>query len=104
MGRRIKLTVAVVLVVIAIPAGRWVRHTRPWESATKRVHRLCGECGLTAAETNRMIDQSSHPTLIREQALRSFYATFDNDADSRLCRPCAEAILDAAGVAASCGE
>ncbi len=59
---------------------------------------------MTAAETNRMIDQFSHPTLRREQALRLFYATFENDADSRLCRPCAEAILDAADVAASRGE
>jgi hypothetical protein len=77
MVKRLKIITAVALVLIAIPAGRWLRHTRPWESATERAHRLCGECGLTATETNRMIDQLSHPTLRREQALRLFYATFD---------------------------
>lgn len=48
MANRLKLISAVVLVVIAIPAGRWVRHTRPWESAIQRVPRLYRECGLAS--------------------------------------------------------
>ncbi len=75
MARRIKLTVAVVLVVSAIPAGRWVRHTRPRESATERAHRLCSECGLTPAEIDRLIDPFSHPTLTRGPAIELFYDT-----------------------------
>ncbi len=104
-ARRFKLAAAVVLVVLAIPAGRWMRHARPWESAKARAHRLCGECGLEADEIDGLIDESSHPTLTREQAMELFYDTFDNDdPDPRSCEPCAEAVLDAAGVAASRGE
>lgn len=55
MANRLKLISAVVLVVIAIPAGRWVRHTRPWESAIQRVPRLYRECGLDDDEINRLI-------------------------------------------------
>ena len=56
MSNRLKLIAAVVLLVIAIPAGRWVRHARPWETSTQRAHRLCSECGLDDDEIDRLID------------------------------------------------
>ncbi len=36
MSNRLKLIAAVVLVVIAIPAGRWVRPSRLWRRAALR--------------------------------------------------------------------
>ena len=96
-AKRIKLGIAVALVVLAIPAGRWLRHARPWESAKARAHRLCGECGLTPEEIDGLIDEFSHPTLSREQAMELFNGTFDeDDPPAELCEPCANAVLDAA--------
>lgn len=63
MARRINLAGAVALVVLAIPAGRWLRHAKPWESAKERAHRLCGECGLTPEEINGLIDELKDATL-----------------------------------------
>jgi hypothetical protein len=96
MANRLKLIAAVVLVVIAIPAGRWVRHTRPWESAIQRAHRLCREGGLDDDEINRLIETKSDAGLTREQELDLLYATFEDRADAELCEPCAEAVLDVA--------
>ncbi len=97
MARRFKLAAGVALVVLAIPAGRWMRHARPWESAKARAHRLCGECGLEPDEIHGMIDEFSHPTLRRGQAIELFYDTFDDDdSGPRSCEPCAEAVFDAA--------
>ncbi len=97
MARRVKLAVAVVRVVSAMPAGRWVRHTRPWESPIQRAHRLCRECGLDDDEVDRFIDTKRNAGLTREQELDLFYATFEDEADAELSEPCAVAVLDAAG-------
>ena len=95
-AKRIKLGVAVALVVAAIPAGVWLRVVRPWETLTERAHRLCGECGLTPDEVDGLIEEFSHPTLRREQAMELFYAMFKDQADAEVCEPCANAVLDAA--------
>ena len=97
MANRLKLIAAVVLVVIAIPGGRWVRHTRPWESPTERAHRLCRECGLDDDEIDRLIAEKRIAGQTREQELDLFYATFESGAIAELCEPCVEAVLDAAG-------
>ena len=75
-GRRIRIAGAVALIALAIPVGRWLRHNRPWESARARAHRLCVESGLTRGEIDGLIEEFSHPTLRREQAMELFYATF----------------------------
>ena len=96
-AKRIKIGVAVALVVLAIPAGLWLRVERPWETLTERAHRLCIECGLTPDEVDGLIDEFSRPTLRREQAMELFHATFDeDDPPPKLCEPCANAVLDAA--------
>ena len=59
MARRIKLAVAVALVVSAIPTGRWAWHTRPWEAPVDRAYRLCGECGLETAKIDWLIGRDS---------------------------------------------
>lgn len=97
MANRLKLIAAAVLVVIAIPAGRWVRHARPWESSIQRAHRLCRECGLGEDEIGRLIAAKMNAGQTREQELDSFYATFENRANAEPCGPCAEAVLNAAG-------
>ncbi len=49
-------------------------------------------------EINRLIDDMEHSTLSRDQNLELFYGTFDDgDPDPELCKPCVEAVLDAAG-------
>jgi hypothetical protein len=52
---RIKIIPAAFSVLAAIPAGRWVWHTRPRESATERAHRVCGAYGLGADEIDRVL-------------------------------------------------
>ena len=95
--RRIILALAFFAVVVAWPTGRWVRNTRPWESATERAYRTCSECGLDAGEVDRLIDTMRHSALTREQGLELFFSTFDEPAAAELCVPCAETIMHAAG-------
>ncbi len=93
MARRAKLGLAVGLVLIAVPAGRWVRHTLRWQSPTERAHRLCRECGLDDDQINRLIDTKRDAGLTREEELNLLYAPFGDRAEAE---PCAEAVLDAA--------
>ncbi len=97
MARRIKFAAAVGLVVIAIPAGRWMRHTRPWETPTERAHRLCDTCGLDDDQIDQLMDEFGDPTLSREQALALFLDSFENPAAAEPCMPCVEAVMDATG-------
>ncbi len=60
------------------------------------MRRLCSECRLDDAETDRLIDTTQHATLTREDLLALFYDTFEKLADAEHCEPCAEAVLDAA--------
>ena len=41
----------------------WLILGRPWESPTEWAYRLCGECGLTSDEVDRLIDVNRHSTL-----------------------------------------
>jgi hypothetical protein len=85
-----------VLVVLAFPAGRWVR-SRYWESPEQRTLRLCRSCGLNDTQITALIDDIRHTTLTREAALALLFATFGNAADAEMCLPCGEAVLTAAG-------
>lgn len=85
--RRIMLAAAFFAAVVAWPVGRWDRQTRPWETLTHRVHRLCDKCGLDDDEIDRLMDEIGDPALSREQALALFFDTFENPAlASRACR------------------
>ncbi len=93
--RRIKLFAVLALVIIAWPAGRWVK-SRPWESPIKRAYRVCGDCGLAPDEIGNLIVGLSGTTVTREQALALYRATFEEPEDAELCLPCAEAVVEAA--------
>ena len=90
-----KLAASIVLVVIAWPAGRYVK-SRPWESPIKRAYRHCGECGLARDEIGNLIVGLSGTTVTRGHAIELYRATFDKPEDAELCLPCAEAVVDAA--------
>ena len=83
--------------IVAYPASRWVRNARPWESPTRRAHRICEQCGLDPVVVDGLIDTMQHSTLTREQSLELFFSTFDEPAAAELCVPCAETIMHAAG-------
>ncbi len=86
------------LIPAAFCAGLWLRWTRPWETPTQRAYWLCSECGLEVDQIDRLIDDMKHSTLARDQNLELFYGTFDDgDPDPELCKPCVDAVLDAAG-------
>jgi hypothetical protein len=91
----VKIIVVAMLIPVGFLTARWIRSARPWETLTDRVHRLCRECGLDIDAIDRIIDDVRHSTLTRQENLGLFYATFQRRADAELCRPCAEAVLDA---------
>ena len=70
---------------------------RPQETPTDVAYRICGACGLDAAEVDKLIDDARRSTLSREENLQLFRATFEMREDAELCVGCAEAVLDAAG-------
>ena len=102
MGRRIKFAAAVVVVLIATPAGRWMRRTRPWETPIESAYRVCGECGLATAEVDGLIREVRGGELGREQAIKLWVRTYDDPARleqaRELCGGCVDAVLDAAGL------
>ncbi len=95
MARRSTKTIAAMLPVMAAIAG-WLILARPWESPTERVYRVCDACGLVAHEVDWLIDANKNSTLTREQSLELFYVTLEDRRDLEPCKPCAEAVLDAA--------
>ena len=98
MAKHAKTILAAAMIPIAFGAGLWLRFTKPWESPTGRAHRLCRACGLDDAEIKWLIDAKSGTEQTREQELELFYDTFEQRAEAELCEPCAEAMLDAAGL------
>ena len=66
------------------------------------VYVVCEDCGLSAAETDELIEimRESGKIQTRAELLASYAATFDESpADGSVpCDDCAEAVLDAAGV------
>ena len=90
-----KLVASIVLVLIALPVGRWVT-SRPLEASIERAYQLCGECGLAPDEVGRLITGLKGTTLTREQAAELYRDTFEKPEDAELCLPCAEAVAEAA--------
>ena len=77
--------------------ARSVNHPPREETPAERAYRRCGDCGLDRARVDRLIDDASHSMLDRDGLSALFQATFKGDDDDReLCRPCIEAVLDAA--------
>ncbi len=74
----------------------WIVLARPFESPRDKALRLCGECGLEAAEIDWLIDGSRHTTLTQAENLALFRAQFERPADADFCQDCAVAVMDAA--------
>ncbi len=84
---RIRLVVAFMLVLMAYPAGRWLRSARLWESPMQRAHRICGQCGLGPVVVDELIETMRHSKLTREQKLELFFGIFEDPSDaSCVCR------------------
>jgi len=92
MRRNRRLAVGLLLLATLIV----VVYRPPRHTLTERAHILCEDCGLTVAETDRLIDTMRYAEGDRAALLSDFYGTFDDGGDPEPCRPCAEAILDAA--------
>ncbi len=93
---------AIVLVVVLIVGFR-IAAERPWESPTTRAYRLCSECGLTAGEVDGLIEtmQAAGEHKTRDELFEAWLDTYEDEEERfralDLCRPCTEAVLDAAG-------
>ncbi len=74
---RRRLAVCILVAVVIALVIFTVAHRRPWESATTRAYRLCGECGLTAGEVDELVDSGRHSTLNREQRAELFYSRYE---------------------------
>ena len=64
-----------------------------------RAFRICEACGLEDDEIASLIDVKSRSSLSREQEIELFDSTFKGNyqwANSEMCLPCVEAVLDAA--------
>ncbi len=103
MAKRSTKTVAGLLPVMFAVSG-WMFLARPWESPVDRAYRLCGECGLPSSEVDGLIGVMRENPKTRAEKLEEFRRLFDDPLDLEYCEPCAEAVLDAVSVAASCGE
>ena len=88
-------------ILIGVGIGLAIGFARPWESTTDRAYRRCSHCGLDRSEVDLMIDDCRHSVLDRARLTAMWEATFDApdrlETGRKLCLPCAEAILDAAG-------
>lgn len=94
-GRRARITI-LSLATLGI-AGLWAFQRRPLESPTHWAYRLCPPCGLEDAEIAQLIDDARHSGPDRAAMLELWANTFrPTDAHHELCRPCTEAVLDAA--------
>ncbi len=82
--------------VLTIGVGVWVVLASPVESPRDGAHRLCGECGLSVADVDGLIEASRHTTLTRAENLARFRAQYERPADADFCEDCAVAVLGAA--------
>ncbi len=103
MAKRSTKAVVGMLSVLFAVSG-WLFLTRPWESPTERAYRVCSGCGLSNTEVAWLIGVMRESPKIRAELLEDFRVWFADPGDLTWCEPCAEAVLDAAGVAASRGE
>ncbi len=60
------------LFLAAFGIGVWIVFARPFESLRGKAYRLCGECGLSVAEIDGLIDGSRHTTSTRAENLALF--------------------------------
>jgi len=97
MTDRTKVTISALCLPVALGLGLAVRWTRSWDSPNQRAIRLCRECDLAAAETQGLVEAMRGAPATREVKLAEFYATFPDRAAAEPRKPCAEAVLDAAG-------
>ena len=78
----------------------WLFLARPWESPVDRTSRLCGECGLSVSDVDRLIAENRASTLTRDEAVKLWEGTYSDPdvlADAReLCMPCVDAVIRAA--------
>ncbi len=95
MGRRSTRTIGAMLPVMAAIAG-WLILTRPWETPTERVYRVCSECGLSTTEVAWLIGVMRESPKTRAEKLEDFRVRFADPDDAAWCEPCAAAVLDAA--------
>lgn len=96
MRRVIPAILIGIVLFVAVPlVSRYVLSSkRPSD-----VYELCGECGLTEAEIDRMIEAKRQSPLSRAEEIAAFEATFTDPGGqaSAECLACAELILDRAG-------
>ena len=79
------------LFLLMFAVGVWIVFARPFESPRDKALRLCGGCGLDAAEIDGLIDDMRHTTLTRAENLALFRPQFE-----RVSEDCAVAVLVAA--------
>ncbi len=87
---------AACLLLLTFGVSVWIVLARPFESPRDKALRLCGECGLEAAEIDWLIDTMRHSTLTRAENLALFRAQYERPADAGSCEDCAFAVMDAA--------
>ena len=97
MTKRSTKTVGAMLPIMAAIAG-WLILARPWETLTERAYRVCSECGLSTTEIAWLIGVMHEHPKTREELRGDFRVFFDDPDDLAWCEPCAEAVLDAAGL------
>jgi hypothetical protein len=85
----------IILSVILMVGAALVLNLRG-ESAARKAHRLCEDCGLTKSDTDGLIETMRGAPGSREALLESFFKTFPKRDDAEPCLPCANAVLDAA--------
>jgi hypothetical protein len=64
---------------------------------TQVAYDLCGACGLTQGEVEKIIDDAARSALTEDQQRELYFATFEDREDAGACLPCVEAVLTAAG-------
>lgn len=83
---------AVVTLAVCGPAV-WLSKSRTWESATEPAYRECALCGI---DVGQWIDDNAHSTLSRSESVELYLATLEDRSEAEPCRPCVDAVLDAA--------
>ncbi len=64
------------------------------ESTRERMDRLCGSCGVTTHDANKLITNVQRVEIKRKDAIALFKMSFREFGDAEVCAACAEAIMD----------
>ena len=98
--RRVILTAIIVTTVLAVAWRTALKVSRMNETPVARAYRICRGCGLTAEETDALIDTMRTTDMDRAGKVKLWEATYEDAgrlAQAREeCMPCLEAVLDAA--------